>query len=104
VSSEKLTKTFRDLVGQARHRKGLSQANFGKLFNKSQGEISRYESGEVCPPSEILMHCMHELGLVTTQEPEVSSMQLAKLVEKRLTGEKHRLTRKLLLELIERLA
>ena len=101
---KELTKNVGELVSQARRKKGLSQAEFGALFKKSQGEISRYESGEVSPPLEVFMHCMHELDLVPAQEPEVSSAQLAKLVEKRLAGQKHQVTRKLLLELIQRLA
>lgn len=102
--TEALTKNLKELVFQARQKKGLSQAKFGEIFDKSQGEVSRYESGEIRPPPEILMHCMHELGLLSTQEPEVSSSELVKLIQKHLGGKKHYVTRKLLHELIQRLA
>lgn len=101
--SEDLTKNLKDVVTRARQKKGLNQADFGALFGKSQGEISRYESGEVRPPSDVLMHCMHELGLVGASEPEISASELVKLVQKNLGGKKHHGTRRLLHQLIQRL-
>lgn len=91
------------LVKQVRISKGLNQQDFGKSFNKSQGEISRYESGEVEPPLKVVMYCMHELGLIDNPKPEITAKELARLVEQRLKGAKHIVTRKLLVELIERL-
>lgn len=102
--SEALTKNLKELVSQARQKKGLSQADFGAIFEKSQGEVSRYESGEIRPSHEVLMYCMHELGLLGAQEPEVSSAELVKLIQKCLGGKKHHVTRKLLHDLIQRLA
>lgn len=101
--SEDLTKNLKDLVARARDKKGLNQAEFGAVFGKSQGEISRYESGEVRPPADILMHCMHELGLVGAPEPDISASELGKLIQKNLGGKKHHSTRRLLHQLIQRL-
>lgn len=101
--SEDATKNINELVLRARQKKCLNQADFGALFGKSQGEVSRYESGEVRPPPDVLMHCMHELGLVAAPEPDVSAFELSKLIQKNLGGKKHHSTRRLLHELIRRL-
>jgi len=39
----------------------LSQQEFGIEIGKNQGVVSRYESGEVAPPGDVIMHCMHIL-------------------------------------------
>ncbi|MEA9531932.1 helix-turn-helix transcriptional regulator [Xanthomonas campestris pv. campestris] len=51
-----------NLVGKARQKLGLKQKNFAVMLGKSQGVVSRYEKGEVEPPGEVIMHCMHILG------------------------------------------
>jgi ribosome-binding protein aMBF1 (putative translation factor) len=47
------------LVRQARAESGLSQVDFAHLLGKSQAVISRYEAGNVSPPGQVVMHCMH---------------------------------------------
>ena len=49
------------LIRQARAALGLSQAQFGDRLGRSQGVVSRYESGQVAPPADVIMHCMHVL-------------------------------------------
>lgn len=50
-----------ELVQLARKAKGLKQKAFASELGKSQGVVSRYESGEVDPPADVIMHCMHIL-------------------------------------------
>lgn len=50
-----------DLIRLAREAKGLTQTEFAAELGKSQGQISRYESGRVDPPASVCMHCMHIL-------------------------------------------
>lgn len=54
-----------DLVGRARRKLGLKQGQFAIRLGKSQGVVSRYEKGEVEPPGEVMMHCMHILASVS---------------------------------------
>lgn len=71
-----------DLVRRARDAERLSQQAFGARFGKSQGVVSRYESGAVDPPAEVLMHCVHVLsgpGAAATPdlEPAITGVRLA---------------------------
>ncbi|GHD68913.1 hypothetical protein GCM10007164_11210 [Luteimonas padinae] len=50
-----------ELVSAARSLLGLSQRDFGRQLGKSQGLISKYESGHVVPPAAVVIHCMHIL-------------------------------------------
>ena len=51
-----------EIIRRARKARSLSQHAFGELFERSQGVVSRYESGQVAPPAEVLMRCMHMLA------------------------------------------
>ena len=64
------------IVRSARHKCGLTQQKFADEIGVSQGEVSRYESGGVDPPSTILMYCLHIVGLLIPDE-SVSAEQLA---------------------------
>lgn len=50
-----------ELVMAARAETGLSQRDFGARVGKSQGLISKYESGQVAPPASVMIHCMNIL-------------------------------------------
>jgi len=50
------------IVRRARKKLQLNQSDFAASIGKSQGVLSRYESGKVYPPVSIIMHCMHILG------------------------------------------
>lgn len=41
--------------------RGLTQEAFAAELGKSQGVLSRYESGKVGPPYPVFIHCMHIL-------------------------------------------
>lgn len=71
-----------DLVRRARDAERLSQQAFGAIFGKSQGVVSRYESGIVDPPTEVLMHCMHVLtpshaSATPSLDPAITDVRLA---------------------------
>ena len=55
-----------DLVNSARRKLGLNQKEFACYIGKSQGVVSRYESGAVEPPGEVIMHCMHILSATSS--------------------------------------
>lgn len=50
-----------DLIREARKTLGLNQTDFANKFNKTQGEISKYEKGATSPPAEMCMQCVHIL-------------------------------------------
>jgi ribosome-binding protein aMBF1 (putative translation factor) len=47
------------LVRSARQKLKCSQHEFADSIKRSQGVVSKYESGKVSPPSDVVMHCMH---------------------------------------------
>lgn len=49
------------IVRRARKKLQLNQSDFAVSIGKSQGVLSRYESGKVNPPVDIIMRCMHIL-------------------------------------------
>jgi transcriptional regulator with XRE-family HTH domain len=51
-----------NLVRRARLKIGQTQGGFGRILGKSQGVVSKYESGKTEPPGEIVMHCMNILA------------------------------------------
>jgi len=52
--------SVKEIIKKARGNK--SQEAFAREIGKSQGTLSKYETGEVSPPSEVLEHCMHLLN------------------------------------------
>ena len=59
-----------ELVTAARAKTKLSQREFGERVGKSQGLISKYESGSVAPPANVIIHCMNILdGRIHDADP-----------------------------------
>ncbi|MES9964554.1 MAG: helix-turn-helix domain-containing protein [Candidatus Sedimenticola sp. 20ELBAFRAG] len=73
------------VLKSARKKLVLNQSDFAKQLGKTQGTLSRYESGDVPPPSEIIMHCMHILN----SDPTSDSVE--DIIEKigHLRGDRH---------------
>lgn len=96
--------TTRVLVQDARHFLGMTQAEFGRYLKKNQALISRYESGTVIPPGDVVMRCMHILDNTTTEisheQAELSSSELAQAVEECLAGPDKQKIRQALNQLI----
>ncbi|MBV2139209.1 MAG: type II toxin-antitoxin system MqsA family antitoxin [Candidatus Thiodiazotropha sp. (ex Ctena orbiculata)] len=80
-----MTQSAAELLRKARKKLALNQTDFAKQFGKTQCTLSRYESGNVPPPSEVIMHCMHILN----SDPTSDSVD--DLIEKigQLRGDKH---------------
>lgn len=72
-----------DLVRNARRSRGLTQTAFAADIGRSQAEVSRYESGQIDPPSAVLFHCLEMLGY-TWQEHDVSAQDLADRIRQEL--------------------
>ncbi|WP_320201770.1 helix-turn-helix domain-containing protein (plasmid) [Agrobacterium sp. rho-13.3] len=63
------------LIRAARRKKGLNQAQFAALIGKSQGMVSRYESGESVPPGDVIMHCMHSVSPDSISSDRVQALE-----------------------------
>lgn len=50
-----------EIVRLARDKCALNQQDFAFLLGKTQSILSRYETGSVSPPAEIVIRCMHIL-------------------------------------------
>lgn len=72
-----------DIVRDARRQYGLTQTAFAENMGVTQGEISRYESGKVDPPSSILIHCLEVTGRIATNS-DISAKQLADRIRREL--------------------
>jgi len=68
----------KDIVKAAWKISGSSQEVFAKSINKSQPMLSKYISGAVLPPSDILIHCMNKCGLL--EQIDISAAVLAERV------------------------
>ncbi len=74
----------KDIVKAAWKASGISQSNFAKSLNKSQPMLSKYISGMVLPPSDVLILCMNKCGLLEAND--ISASMLAKRVRLELAG------------------
>jgi transcriptional regulator with XRE-family HTH domain len=73
-----------EIVARARSATRETQRAFAKRIGCTQPMICKYESGQVPPPSSLLIHCMNLLG----SAPErVSHQDLIDLVRARLAGD-----------------
>lgn len=86
------------VVKQARLFLGETQSKFAKRVDSTQPLISRYEDGSVDPPADLIMHCIHILGVPTSSL--VSEFELIKLVKHRLSGDRMAAARMALAQLI----
>ncbi|PPT92695.1 hypothetical protein XaraCFBP7407_19490 [Xanthomonas arboricola pv. arracaciae] len=69
-----------ELVTAARAETKLSQRDFGARVGKSQGLISKYESGRVAPPAIVIIHCMNILdSRIHEAEPTQSGWEAVQI-------------------------
>jgi transcriptional regulator with XRE-family HTH domain len=87
------------LVASARKIMGLTQKEFGVEIGRPQSLVSKYEHGFVEPPGHVVMRCMNILN--NARRSEVSSSDVARIVEARLEAPGYSKLRGLLVELIE---
>jgi len=74
----------KDIVKAAWQVSGVSQVKFAAFINKSQPMLSKYISGAVLPPADVLILCMNKCGLLGLAE--VSAATLAQRVRLELDG------------------
>lgn len=72
-----------DIVRKARRCRGLTQTAFAADIGRSQAEVSRYESGQIDPPSAVLLQCLEVLGY-TRREQDVSAQELGDRIKREL--------------------
>lgn len=63
------------VVRAARNKCAETQGTFAKRLCRCQGEISKYESGKVNPPGDVIMHCMNILRSNEPPPPVHSSTE-----------------------------
>lgn len=81
------TGTFRnppEIVLSARKKVEATQMEFANLLGTTQSQISKYESGQVDPPSMLIIQCMNIMGYSLLPVPDISSDMLVKLVRTKL--------------------
>lgn len=91
-----------DLVRTARKTKGMTQTNFAKELGRGQSLVSKYERGEIEPPGSVVIHCMNIVRPV--RHPPllaVTAIDVARLVESRLSSSEYEELRFALIQLIE---
>lgn len=76
------------VIRQARKILKLNQSDFAQKLGKTQSVLSRYESGRVHAPSDIVMHCMHIIEKNTLLDNS-DSMEEIILKIRRLDGSQH---------------
>lgn len=89
------------IIKQAFEIYGKSQKDFGLQIGKNQSQISKYLNGELCPPSDSIIHCLniiHGEGEITEHCPATAVLQ-SKI--KKLSGERHTKLRKALNTMID---
>ena len=63
---------------EGRRRIGLTQAQMGRLVERSQGEISRIEAGRVEPPIWVIMYLLHNHpDLLSSTTTDVEQLKAA---------------------------
>lgn len=75
-------------ITSARKLLQLNQEDFAKKLGKTQSVLSRYESGLVKPPSDIVMHCMHILNISDSEENSDSVDEIIHKI-RALSDDKH---------------
>jgi len=90
-----MTSTPASIIRQARLFLKLNQKDFAEQLGKTQSVLSRYESGDVQVPSNIVMHCMHILNKDSTPNNSDSMKEII-LKIRTLDGDQHRKLREAL--------
>jgi len=90
-------KKIRNIISEARGNR--TQAEFANVLGKSQGLLSKYESGKVNPPAAIVEKCMKMLNKV--EDESVSSDLLAKRIKAELKEPHHAYARKTIAALLD---
>lgn len=85
IGAFSMSQSAAQILRSARKKLQLNQIDFATRIGKSQGTLSRYESGRVPPPSGVIMHCMNILD----SDPASDSIDELKGKIDRLAGDRH---------------
>lgn len=92
----------RGVIKGARRLTGETQAEFALRVDSSQSLISRYESGEVDPPAQVLMQCVNILDASFSANVTLDALLI--LIRDRLRGASMTVARTALAQLVLSLA
>lgn len=94
----KLPHSPAEIVYKAWKHTGLTQCEFAEKYGIRQYNLSRYKSGKVAPPDDLLMHCMHILGMISPDD--VSLEELVDAIRRNLSRPDQATLRKAVYELV----
>ena len=86
------------IIREARKKIDKNQEDFAKYIGKTQSVLSRYETGQVKPSADIIMHCMNILN------SDSSTDDIEQIIAKirTLDGEQHLQIRRALSLLLDK--
>ena len=95
----------KEIIRLARKHKGLNQKEFSQLINKSQAVVSKYETGQIIPPGNILLRCQKILNKTDTQS-DMESMDydvedLVRMLRSKAVGKQQAKLRQTIRQIIE---
>jgi len=90
-----------DIVKKARHISDMTQSQFAKSLGKSQGEVSKYETGTVRPPADIYIHCMNIIADKSNARSPSLDILLNELQLSGIDAPEHSMARRLIMGIIE---
>lgn len=87
-----------EIIRNAWKQTGLSQSDFASRYGITQYNFSRYANGKVKPPDELLMQCMHILGML--QHDDISPQELSDLIRTKLSRPEQAMVRRAVFDLL----
>jgi transcriptional regulator with XRE-family HTH domain len=93
--------TPHEIIRKAWKKTKLSQCQFATKYGITQYNLSRYVNGKVKPPEELLMQCMHILGMF--QNDAISTQELSDLIQAKLSRPEHAVVRRAVFDLLSTL-
>lgn len=87
-----------EIVRKAWRQTGLNQSEFAAKYGIKQYNLSRYAKGKVKPPEDLLMQCMHIIGMISGDD--VTSQELVELIQRKLSRPEHAVVRRAVYDLL----
>ncbi len=87
-----------EIVRKAWKQTGLNQSEFASKHGITQYNLSRYVNKKVKPPEELLMQCMHILGMI--KQDDISPQELSDLIRKKLSRPEQAVVRRAVYDLL----
>ncbi len=76
--------TINERIAMLRQREGLSQKMFGRLIGRTEGYVSKVESGKIAPPEEIIRRISDAFGVEKAWLTEGEGMPAISSVAERI--------------------